>query len=705
MPEPLEPDRTADAGTSDARPSAAYDGDETATAVPRPGAATPTFGPPAAPGEVGELGPYRVLKELGKGGMGAVYLARDTRLDRPLALKVMLPAFAADRDAKERFLREARAAAKVNHDNVVTVYEADERNGVPYIAMQFLQGMPLDDYLKHKGVPPLAHVIRIGREAALGLSAAHALGLVHRDIKPANLWLEAPNGRVKVLDFGLAKPIGGDTEVTKSGAVVGTPAYMSPEQARGAKVDSRTDVFSLGAVLYRLCTGKTPFAGPNVMAVMMALGTEDPTPVRELNPSVPEPLAELIHQLLAKKPEQRPQTAAEVAKRLQGILSGLFAPPGPSVASSGSAPAVSSADVSVSQPVVVHAVPHQPPVVVPMHVTAVQESVFANLGDDASGADATAAEPAPAAAKPERKTGGTGVLFAAGGVVLAAVAVAAVVVLQMGQKKAEPAATAPDAGTTGVEKGKPDPKAPDGPPAFKNSIGMEFVKVPKGTGWLGGGAGKPGDTRAEFKQDFYLGKYKVTQDEWEKVIGTNPSHFSRTGGGRDAVKDISDADLRRFPVEMVSWDDCQEFIRRLNEKAKDSGWVYRLPTEAEWEYACRGGPIPKADSAFDYYFAKPTNALLPTHANFNANLGRTCKVGSYEPNVLGLHDMHGNVSEWCDDVVMSGDRAGQRMSRAGAWSFESVGCRVVRWDTGPPSFRAVFLGLRLARVPSAPAGK
>jgi serine/threonine protein kinase len=277
------------------------------------------FGPPAGPNEVGTLGPYRVVKQLGRGGIGAVYLAMDTRLNRKLALKVMLPQYAADPVAKERFLREARATAQVAHDNVVTVYEADERDGIAYIAMQFLSGSPLDEYLRKKGTPSMPQVIRLAREAAAGLAAAHRIGLVHRDVKPANLWLEAPNGRVKVLDFGLAKPVDADIEVTKSGSIIGTPAYMSPEQARGLKLDARTDLFSLGAVLYRLCTGKSPFEGPSTMAVLTALAADDPRPIHELNPKTPEPLAKLIHQLLAKKPEQRPATADEVVRRLRGI--------------------------------------------------------------------------------------------------------------------------------------------------------------------------------------------------------------------------------------------------------------------------------------------------------------------------------------------------------------------------------------------------
>jgi serine/threonine protein kinase len=197
---------------------------ETETAAEEGAPAAPTFGPPAESGEVGTLGPYRVVKQLGHGGMGTVYAAVDTRLNRKLALKVMLPKFAADPAAKERFLREARAAAQVTHDNVVTVYEADERDGVPYIAMQFLDGSALDEYLKKKGNPSLPQVLRIARETAAGLAAAHKIGLVHRDIKPGNLWLEAPNGRIKVLDFGLAKPLDTEVELTKSGVVVGTPA-------------------------------------------------------------------------------------------------------------------------------------------------------------------------------------------------------------------------------------------------------------------------------------------------------------------------------------------------------------------------------------------------------------------------------------------------------------------------------------------------
>jgi eukaryotic-like serine/threonine-protein kinase len=286
------------------------------------------FGPAQKPDEVGTLGPYRILKLLGRGGMGAVYLAVDERLKRKIAFKVMLPKYANLPSAKARFLREARAAAGLSHDHIVTIYEADERDGIPYMAMQYLQGMPLDEYIETNGSLDLSHVLRISREIALGLSAAHDIGLIHRDIKPANIWLEAPKGRVKILDFGLAKPSDEDdsgVEQTATGVVLGTPAYMPPEQAAGSKVDFRADLFSLGVVLYRLATGHAPFQGPNVMAVLAAVLTEDPIPANVRNPALPEPLVKLIHQLLNKQPEKRPNSAAEVAERLQQIQAGTAA--------------------------------------------------------------------------------------------------------------------------------------------------------------------------------------------------------------------------------------------------------------------------------------------------------------------------------------------------------------------------------------------
>jgi WD40 repeat protein/serine/threonine protein kinase len=312
--------------TADILRSEAY---ETANVVaPTASETNPVFGDPKSPDEIGTLGPYRVLRELGRGGMGAVYLGFDERLKRKVALKVMLPKYAAVASSKNRFLREARAAAGITHDHIVTIYEADEHAGTPYMAMQLLQGYPLDVYLKKHPKLSLGELLRIGREMALGLAAAHSVGLVHRDIKPGNIWLEAPNGRVKILDFGLAKPTEDqkvDGELTATGVIVGTPAYMPPEQARGAKADFRADLFSLGVVLYRLATGTMPFRGDTMMAMLAAVIADDPQPVGDINPEIPEPFAKLIHQLMEKKPQNRPNSADEVAERLRQIELGTAA--------------------------------------------------------------------------------------------------------------------------------------------------------------------------------------------------------------------------------------------------------------------------------------------------------------------------------------------------------------------------------------------
>ncbi|MBN9121966.1 MAG: protein kinase [Planctomycetes bacterium] len=277
----------------------------------------PEFGPPEKPGEIGTIGRYRVLKKVGQGGMGAVYLGFDVRLGRRVALKVLLPSQAADPESRERFVREARAAAMVRSDHVVTIFDVGEERGVPFIAMEYLVGYPLDQYLRATGELPLAQVLRVARETVLGLAAAHELGLIHRDIKPGNVWLEAPHGRVKILDFGLARAQNDETHITTSGLVVGTPAYMSPEQARGLKLDGRSDLFSLGVVFYRLVTGKMPFDGSTTMAILTSLAVDDPVLARRLNPDLPPALEAVINKLLAKKPDDRYQTAWELLAALR----------------------------------------------------------------------------------------------------------------------------------------------------------------------------------------------------------------------------------------------------------------------------------------------------------------------------------------------------------------------------------------------------
>jgi serine/threonine protein kinase/DNA-directed RNA polymerase subunit RPC12/RpoP len=275
--------------------------------------------PPQGPDQLGRLGPYRVLKVLGAGGMGVVFQAEDPLLERKVALKAMLPSLAASEAARQRFLREAQTAAAIEHDHIVHIYQVGEDRGVPFMAMQLLKGEALDERLKRTDTLPLAEIRRIGREAALGLAAAHACGLVHRDIKPANLWLEEGTGRVKILDFGLARAAQDNAHLTQSGAIIGTPAYMAPEQANGNTVDGRTDLFSLGCVLYRLSTGSLPFKGSDALSTLVAIATENPRAPRELNPALPPRLSDLVMQLLEKDPGKRPASADQVAARLASL--------------------------------------------------------------------------------------------------------------------------------------------------------------------------------------------------------------------------------------------------------------------------------------------------------------------------------------------------------------------------------------------------
>jgi phosphate transport system substrate-binding protein len=284
--------------------------------------------PNGAPG-LGWLGPYRVDRLLGSGGMGLVFQAEDPELQRTVALKVVRPEMAHDQELRQRFLREARTMASVKSDHIVTVFQVGQDNNLPFLAMELLEGESLGDALEVTPRPSLDFVIRVGREVALGLAAAHERGLVHRDIKPANIFLEAPSGRAKILDFGLARRSLGQSDLTQPGLIVGTPEYMAPEQAEGEEVTERSDLFSLGSVLYRLLSGTKPFGGTSTLAVLRAVTTSNPPPLHTLNQTIPLPLAELVTRLLAKSPAARPASAREVADALLAIARTLGLPSAP----------------------------------------------------------------------------------------------------------------------------------------------------------------------------------------------------------------------------------------------------------------------------------------------------------------------------------------------------------------------------------------
>lgn len=307
--------------------------------IPTPVSANPAdavakhLAPPEGPGEIGRLGSYRIIKILGSGAMAVVFHAEDLQLGREVALKVLRPAMAQGGLARRRFLREARTMASLDHDHIVAVFQVDEDRGLPFLAMPLLKGETLHERLRRQkeSTPPwlsIAEAVRIGREIAEGLAAAHDRGLIHRDIKPANIWLETrpedssraiSGGRVKLLDFGIVRVADDEERLTASGVLVGTPAFMAPEQAFGDRIDSRCDLFSLGCVLYRMATGQLAFNGPNSPAIVNALKHREPPPPREINSELPNALSELIQKLLAKDREHRPRTARDVVDALRSI--------------------------------------------------------------------------------------------------------------------------------------------------------------------------------------------------------------------------------------------------------------------------------------------------------------------------------------------------------------------------------------------------
>ncbi len=295
--------------------------------------------PSDKPGVLGILGEYEVREVIGQGGMGIVVKAHEPALNRLVAIKVMAATVAGNPTARQRFTREARSAAAVCHENIVAVHGVHESDGLPYLVMQFVSGESLQARLDRRGPLETLEIVSIGLQTARGLQAAHAQGLIHRDIKPANLLLQnadephansrlsekSSSSVVKITDFGLARMVD-DTPFTQFGLVSGTPEYMAPEQARGDSVDHRADLFSLGSVLYTMCTGVPPFAGTSPLAVLRLVSDKTPSPIRSLNPDVPAWLETFVVRLMAKNASDRFQSTAKVVELLAGYQAHLQQP-------------------------------------------------------------------------------------------------------------------------------------------------------------------------------------------------------------------------------------------------------------------------------------------------------------------------------------------------------------------------------------------
>ena len=266
------------------------------------------------------IGGHRIVRLLGSGGMGRVWLAHDDRLDRDVAIKVMLPAKALEPTSRERFLRESRAVARIDHPHVITIHHVGEEGGLPYLVMPFLEGRSLADHLRHEGRLPIAEALRIAQEIAAGLGAAHAHNLVHRDIKTDNVILVGPARRVRIIDFGLVREASAPSHsLTLDGRVVGTPSYMAPERATDGEVDGRADLFGLGVILYEMLSGRLPYEGRSFVAVLAAIARGTPTAITDVAPEVPPAVADLVMRLIAHDPADRPADADVVATSLEAL--------------------------------------------------------------------------------------------------------------------------------------------------------------------------------------------------------------------------------------------------------------------------------------------------------------------------------------------------------------------------------------------------
>lgn len=640
---------------------------------------TQFLGPAEQANELGRLGGYRVLRMLGRGGMGVVFEAEDPQLHRRVALKVVTPEIARSAAAKARFLREARAVAAVEHDNIIAIYQVGEDRGLPFLAMPLLQGETLADRLKREHRLPTAEVVRIGREVAAGLAAAHERGLIHRDIKPANLWLDWRSGRVKILDFGLARDTVAldEPSLTQSGAIVGTPHFMAPEQAEGLEIDARTDLFSLGSVLYCTATGELPFPGNSPLRVLAALANRTPPRADSLVKDLPPDLGELIARLLQKDPADRPASAQDVAQELARFeerqasrrIQSQFEQPTtalePASTTTLATPAKSrtgflAAGLALALVAAGLAWPFFPR-------TPRVESPDAGPSPPIVGASNASTESSPS------------------------LEVAATPVMSA------PSASLPSAPTV--------PPPPDGPPPpavapfdaaaarahqqawakhlgttveTTNSQGARLLLIPPGEFLMGSsdeqiavvmqvaeqvGADQTAKSRipkaerpqhgVTISQPFWMGATEVTIGEFKQFAAatgfkTDAEKALQTAGGAQANAaapirtylnpgySVSDD----FPVATVTWHDAVAYCEWLSQQ---EGVKYRLPTEAEWEYACRAG------TATHYYFGDD-HSDLERHAWFQSNNGRIAHpVATKLPNPFGLYDIYGNVSEWCQD--------------------------------------------------------
>jgi formylglycine-generating enzyme required for sulfatase activity/serine/threonine protein kinase len=647
------------------------------------------------------LGPYVLLDLLGEGGMGRVYKARQTRLGRDVALKVIRQQKLTHPAARGRFQQEVRAHGQLHHPNVVTAYDADQVGELHFVVMEYIDGTDLAKIVRARGPLPVPEACEYIRQAALGLEHAHEMGLVHRDIKPSNILVSRDGRQVKLVDLGLARVIedapAGEAagRLTQDGFVIGTPDFLAPEQARNPSgVDIRADVYALGGTLYFLLTGKVPYDGANPTEKLVKHCTDPPPRLLDRRPDAPPELDRVIQWCMAKRPEDRPQTPLQLAVALQP-----FCPP--SVAGSGVVGVPGMPAVPLAARRIPPAAPPgdlRPPARQDLRPPARPDLPPAETfpldlpnGDPAPGGPALAA-PARAAGDRGRSSGGFPlgpVLVASGGLLLLGV-------LALAAYRA-------------FQPGTPPPVE-----TFTNTLGMRMVRLDGGVFTMGSPDDEPGRPQGDegpahevtVRGPFLVSATEVTNGQYLKVMGSTPA--------RAAGRAASAADL---PVERVTYDEALEFCRKLTEKERGQkwarpGWTYRLPTEAEWEYACRAG----TDTPYSF----GSQLVSQRQARFNPGDGAFAadqadlpnRVGQCDPNPWGLYDMHGNVAEWCLDWYRRGYPGGaardnplgppdgdRRVVRGGSFRQPAEECRSAARMGLRPNERRDSVGFRVVYAP------
>jgi serine/threonine protein kinase/formylglycine-generating enzyme required for sulfatase activity len=611
-----------------------------------------------------EIPGYEIEKIIGKGGMATVYLALHKALNRKVAIKVMNRQDGADSEYSNRFLREARIVANLTHPNIVTIHDVGEHDGHNYLVMELLpSGVTLKDKIK-AGVDS-QYALSIVRQVATALKVAHEKNIVHRDIKPDNIMFRA-DGSVVLMDFGVARSVdSADPQMTQAGLIIGTPQYISPEQAQGKNIGTYSDIYSLGVVFYEMLTGKVPYTADTPIALVLKHVSE-PVPKLTGNVAVYQPL---LDRMMAKKREQRYSNCDQIIADLDRIEAGKPVPGATKIISAAEVDEAKAAAESLTMVGDIDAIAatehaYQPteilrtntgnqPADTTLQPTEILSTTAVNKikaaaekqGRPASKHAAkdtdketvlTLADETTAQSTGRSNKNGTlsklllttalGLLIAGGVYLFADV--------DIGKLKT----------LVGIDPG----------PVYSR-VGR-LIEIPAGTFQMGNAGGDASEkpVHAVHINAFRLGETEVTQKQWQLVMGNNTSYFK----GCD-----------NCPVDSVSWNDVQTFLKKLNAQ---TGLRFRLPTEAEWEYACRS-----AGKEEKYCGGDDASKLAWYGEN---SVEKTHPVAQKQANGLGLHDMSGNVWEWTQDCwhdsydgapsdgrAWDKGRCAQRVLRGGSW--------------------------------------